>query len=108
MIRRFNQTLQKRLVQTIAIRREDVDWERRAAFTPDQVGQILKDNPNVKVVVQPSHQRCFDMQDYVNNGATEQEDISGADLIIGVKQVPIEHLHNDKTYSDACLESVRS
>ena len=105
MIRRFNQTnFHKRLLQTIAIRREDVNWERRAAFTPAQVGQIIKDNPNVRVLVQPSNQRCFDIQDYINNGAVEQEDITDADLIIGVKQVPIESLHNDKTYSDTCLE----
>jgi len=100
MIKRFSrQALQKRALQTIAIRREDIDWERRAAFTPDQVGQILRDNPDCRVLVQPSNQRCFNIQDYIKNGAIEQEDISSADLIIGVKQVPIECLHNDKTYA---------
>lgn len=42
------------------------------------------------------------MQNYLNAGAMVQEDISEANVIFGVKQVPIEQLIPDKTY---CLFS---
>lgn len=42
------------------------------------------------------------MQNYLNAGAMVQEDISEANVIFGVKQVPMEQLIPDKTY---CLFS---
>ena len=38
------------------------------------------------------------MQSYANAGATIVEDISDADVIFGVKQVPIDSLIPEKTY----------
>lgn len=38
-------------------------------------------------------------KDYLAAGAQEQEDVSEADLIMSVKQVPIDQLLPDKTYA---------
>nr|CAH7757252.1 unnamed protein product [Callosobruchus chinensis] len=81
----------------IAIRREDQSvWERRAPFSPSHVKKLVK--YGVKVIVQPSNRRAYPMQAYINAGAIVQEDISEANVIFGVKQVPLEHLIPEKTY----------
>jgi alpha-aminoadipic semialdehyde synthase len=71
-------------------------WERRAPFSPAHVRKLVKSG--VKVIVQPSNRRAYPMQSYLNAGATIQEDISEANIIFGVKQVPIDQLIPDKTY----------
>ncbi|KAF2879699.1 hypothetical protein ILUMI_26475 [Ignelater luminosus] len=87
--------------KVIAIRREDQSvWERRAPFSPMHVRKLVKSG--VKVIVQPSNRRAYPMQAYLNAGAVVQEDISEANIIFGVKQVPIDQLIPDKTY---CLFS---
>ncbi|XP_076266070.1 lysine ketoglutarate reductase/saccharopine dehydrogenase isoform X2 [Rhynchophorus ferrugineus] len=87
--------------KTIAIRREDQSvWERRAPFSPSHVRKLVKNG--VKVIVQPSNRRAYPMQNYLNAGAIIQEDISEANVIFGVKQVPIDQLIPNKTY---CLFS---
>ncbi|XP_008199174.2 alpha-aminoadipic semialdehyde synthase, mitochondrial isoform X1 [Tribolium castaneum] len=81
----------------IAIRREDQSvWERRAPFSPSHVRKLVK--TGVKIIVQPSNRRAYPMQSYLNAGAIIQEDISEANIIFGVKQVPIEQLIPNKTY----------
>uniref|UniRef100_H2Y798 Uncharacterized protein n=1 Tax=Ciona savignyi TaxID=51511 RepID=H2Y798_CIOSA len=81
----------------IAIRREDnAVWERRAPLAPSHVRKLVQDG--VKVLVQPANKRAFPVQEYVSVGATVQEDLSEASVILGVKQVPIDRLQNDKVY----------
>lgn len=83
--------------KTIAIRREDASlWERRAPLAPHHVRALTKNG--VKVYVQPSNRRAYPIQAYVNAGAELREDISDVPVIIGVKQVPIDQLHPNKTY----------
>ncbi|XP_071815872.1 alpha-aminoadipic semialdehyde synthase, mitochondrial-like isoform X2 [Apostichopus japonicus] len=84
--------------RVMGIRREDYgsQWERRAPFNPSQVKSIV--DQGVKVLVQPSNRRAYPMQDYETAGATIQEDLNEASLIVGVKQVPIPRLLPNKTY----------
>ncbi|XP_053378089.1 alpha-aminoadipic semialdehyde synthase, mitochondrial-like isoform X2 [Mercenaria mercenaria] len=82
---------------TIAIRRETVNvWERRAPLAPRHVEKLVK--KGVRVIVQPSNRRAYNMQEYVEKGAIIQEDLSEASVVIGVKQVPIDLLMPDKTF----------
>ncbi|GAB1600841.1 alpha-aminoadipic semialdehyde synthase, mitochondrial-like isoform X2 [Argonauta hians] len=84
--------------RVLAIRREDVNvWERRAPLSPAHVKQLVKDG--VKVIVQPSNRRAYSMSEYVQAGADYQEEINEANLILGVKQIPIDLLLPDKTYA---------
>nr|XP_018667627.1 alpha-aminoadipic semialdehyde synthase, mitochondrial [Ciona intestinalis] len=81
----------------VAIRREDnVVWERRAPLAPSHVRKLVHDG--IKVLVQPANKRAFPVQEYVSVGATIQEDLSEASVILGVKQVPVDCLQADKTY----------
>lgn len=82
----------------LAIRREDVNvWERRAPLSPAHVRDLVKHG--IKVIVQPSNRRAYNMQEYQRAGAICKEELGEASLIVGVKQVPIDLLMPNKTYA---------
>ncbi|KAJ2892239.1 hypothetical protein GGI21_005657, partial [Coemansia aciculifera] len=82
----------------IGIRREDKNrWERRVALTPAHVKQLISET-NAQVIVQPSNTRIFNNASFIEAGATINEDLSGADAILGIKEVPIDKLLPSKTY----------
>lgn len=84
-------------VGTIAILRECKNkWERRCSLTPNEVKQIVA--LGIKVLVQPSTNRCYSEDEFVDAGAVIQEDVSEASVIFGVKEVPIQNLMANKTY----------
>ncbi|CAK4130240.1 unnamed protein product [Aphanomyces euteiches] len=71
-------------------------WERRAPVTPGHVQELVQ--AGIQVRVQPSTQRIFTDDQYTAAGATVTDDLSPANVIVGVKQVPIDKLLPDKTY----------
>lgn len=84
--------------KSIAIRREGKNrWERRAALTPEAVEKLIKET-GIKVYVQPSTKRIFTDDKYRAAGAIVQEDLSPADVILGIKEVPVKDLIPGKTY----------
>ena len=101
MLRFGSQEVRKSLARhasgVVGIRREDKnEWERRVPLTPAQVEELVKSG--VSVVVQPSNTRAFSNEEYLEVGATINEDLSEADTILAVKEVPAELLLADKTY----------
>lgn len=83
--------------RTIAIVRECKNkWERRCSLTPNEIKDIVA--KGIRVLVQPSTNRCYTEDEFEEAGAIIQEDISEADVIFGVKEVPIENLMENKTY----------
>ena len=47
-------------IRYLAIRRENKSvWERRVALTPLHVSNLLKKNPNLRIIVQPCSLRVF-------------------------------------------------
>lgn len=82
---------------TIGIVREEKNkWERRVVLTPKEV-KVLVDK-GIRVLIQPSTNRWFTQKEFEDVGAIFQEDLSEAEVILGVKEVPIENLIADKTY----------
>ena len=82
----------------IALRREDINvWERRAPIAPCHVKSLKKQG--IMSLVQPSTRRAYTLQEYENAGAIITEDLSPASLIMGVKQVPVDLLIPNKSYS---------
>jgi alpha-aminoadipic semialdehyde synthase len=82
---------------TIAVLRECKNkWERRCSITPNEVVQIVA--LGIKVLVQPSTNRCYSEDEFAEAGAIIQEDVSEASVIFGVKEVPMENLLDNKTY----------
>jgi len=80
------------------IREEKVPHDKRVALTPLQCKQILNDFPDVKVVVQPSDYRSFTNEEYKMHAIPMAEDLSDCDVLLGVKEVPVDHLIAGKKY----------
>ncbi|WP_258105375.1 NAD(P)-dependent oxidoreductase [Marinoscillum sp. MHG1-6] len=80
------------------IKEGKVPIDRRVALTPAQAKSVIEQFPGVELVVQSSEIRCFSDEDYLNAGIAITQDLSDCDIILGVKEVPIPELMNDKTY----------
>ncbi|KAJ1968519.1 hypothetical protein H4R35_006405 [Dimargaris xerosporica] len=82
----------------IGIRREDKNrWERRVALVPDDIARLVE-STGARVLVQPSTNRVFPDAAFTQAGAQVQEDLSEADVIFGIKEIPQHLLMPNKTY----------
>lgn len=82
----------------IGIRREDKSaWERRVPIIP-QDARTLQEQHGLWVVVQPSEIRVFPDEEYQAAGVAVQEDLSGCDVIFGIKEISPAQLLPGKTY----------
>jgi alanine dehydrogenase len=80
------------------IREGKIPEDNRVAFTPRQCRWILEHYPQVEILVQPSPNRCFHDEEYVEERIPIQEDLSSCDTLIGIKEVPVDRLLSGKTY----------
>ena len=83
---------------TISIIKEARIDENRTPFVPNQIQTLISNFPDLKILVQPSKNRCFKDKDYFKAGAKIEEDISQSDIIFGIKEVEISKLIENKTY----------
>jgi len=83
---------------TISIIKEARVDESRTPFIPNQIQTLISNFSNLKILVQPSKNRCFKDEDYSKAGAKIEEDISQSDIIFGIKEVEISKLIENKTY----------
>ncbi|WP_420317760.1 NAD(P)-dependent oxidoreductase [Ekhidna sp.] len=79
------------------IKEGKIPIDRRVPLTPFQAKQV-KETFDVEVLVQSSDIRCFSDDDYRNAGLEIVESVSDCDIILGVKEVPIEMLSENKTH----------
>ncbi len=80
------------------IKEGKVPADNRVALIPAQCKWIKKHLPGVDVVVESSASRCFADAEYIRAGITVTDDVSGCDLLLGIKEVPQSQLLADKTY----------
>lgn len=80
------------------VREGKVPPDKRVALTPEQCVKLQTIYPHVKVIVQPSPIRAFLDHEYSDLGIEMNEDLSGCDILIGVKEVNIEDLIPNKKY----------
>ena len=84
---------------TIGIIKEGkIPVDKRVPLTPAQVGTILSDYSGIKVLCQRSEIRCFEDIEYEKHGAVLVDDVSDCDVILGVKEVPLDMLTAGKTH----------
>ncbi|MFC0261271.1 NAD(P)-dependent oxidoreductase [Fontibacter flavus] len=73
--------------------------DRRVAFTPGQILEILDQYAGaIEFVVESSPIRCYSDQEYEAVGVEVTDDVSGCDVLMGIKEVPVSQLISDKTY----------
>ena len=72
--------------------------DKRVALTPTQCAMAMEEFPDLKIIVESSAIRIFPDQAYMELGVEVVNDISNADILIGVKEVPIDALIPNKKY----------
>ena len=72
--------------------------DKRVVLTPEACEHLLKNYPQMEIVVESSPNRTFSDAEYTAKGLEVTDDISNADVMLGVKEVPIEALIPDKKY----------
>ena len=82
----------------LGIIRESRNDETRAPLVPNNLKELKKLFPNIKINIQPSKKRCFSDKEYLNVGAKISEDLNSSDLILGVKEIDIDILIKNKKY----------
>jgi saccharopine dehydrogenase (NAD+, L-lysine forming) len=84
---------------TIALIREGkIPVDNRVALTPAQCKWVQKQYENIKIIVQQSAHRCFEDKEYRRAGVDVKEDVSEADIFLGIKEVPVTELVENKIY----------
>ncbi|WP_411767762.1 NAD(P)-dependent oxidoreductase [Winogradskyella sp. A3E31] len=72
--------------------------DRRVVFSPEKLAEARKQFPDAEFVVESSDIRIFSDEAYSKLGFEVTDDVSDCDVMIGVKEVPIEHLIPNKKY----------
>lgn len=72
--------------------------DRRVVFPPEILEKFRAQFPQAEIKVQSSNVRYFPDQSYKDSGFVVTDDVSDCDVLIGVKEVPIEDLIANKTY----------
>ena len=72
--------------------------DRRVVFSPNKLAQLKSDFSESKVVVEQSDIRIFSDAEYQNKNIKVTDDISSCDVLLGVKEVPIDALLANKKY----------
>lgn len=70
----------------------------RVPLTPKQCKQLLETYNDVSLQVEASATRCYTDEEYIAAGIKVVEDVSHCDILLGVKEVPIPNVLNNKTY----------
>jgi alanine dehydrogenase len=80
------------------LREEKNPPDKRVPLTPLICSDLVVKNNNLEIVVQPSKIRCYSDDEYTAFGVPLQEDLSDCDVLMGVKEVPIDKLIPGKKY----------
>lgn len=73
--------------------------DKRAPLTPSNCALLLTKYPNkIEIWVESCNERIFKDEEYIAVGCKIIEDLSTCDIILGVKEVPIDFLWPSKTF----------
>ena len=72
--------------------------DKRVPLTPKKCVEAQATFPNLRIVVQSSPFRSYLDQEYRAVGIEVRDDVSGCDVLMGVKEVPASQLIANKTY----------
>jgi alanine dehydrogenase len=72
--------------------------DKRVVFTPSKCLAAKKLFPEVEFLIQSSDVRCYSDKEYSDLGFSVVDDVSSANVLIGVKEVPIDKLIPNKKY----------
>ena len=80
------------------IREYKTPADKRVVFSPRKCIQVINQYPTIDLFIEKSDIRCFADKEYSDLGLNLVSDLSNCDILIGVKEVPIEKLIKNKKY----------
>lgn len=80
------------------IRERKIPADNRVPLTPKQCVDIQEKFPSIRIVAEPSPDRCFADKEYLAEGIAMSENLEDCDILLGVKEVPTDRLIPGKTY----------
>ena len=72
--------------------------DRRVVFSPEKCLDVIKQFPEARIIVEASDVRIFSDEAYRKAGFEVLEDVSEAEVMLGVKEVPTDALIPNKKY----------
>lgn len=72
--------------------------DKRVVFSPQKCQEVMNNFPEAKVIAESSDIRIFKDEAYVQAGVEVLEDVTQADVMLGVKEVPVDALIPGKKY----------
>lgn len=72
--------------------------DKRVPLPPAHCQLVREQYPELELVVQPSAIRAFKDEEYEEAGVPLQENLEDCDILLGVKEVPVQDLIEGKTY----------
>ncbi|MDP2068367.1 MAG: NAD(P)-dependent oxidoreductase [Lutibacter sp.] len=72
--------------------------DRRVVLSPKKCAELLKLYSQLEIKVESSDTRFFRDEDYKNEGIEVCEDVLDCDVLLGVKEVPVDNLIPNKKY----------
>lgn len=72
--------------------------DRRVVFSPSELLLVKKQFPNAEFKIESSDIRVFSDAEYIENGFEVSENMDDCDVLLGVKEVPVEALIPNKKY----------
>ena len=72
--------------------------DQRVPLTPAQCAELKRLYPDVELVVESSEVRRIGDDEYRQEGIDVVTDLQGCDVLLGVKEVPLNELREDTTY----------
>ena len=72
--------------------------DRRVVFSPEKLQEFKQQFPQAEIVVESSNIRVFSDKAYKNAGFEVTNDVSDCDVLLGVKEVPVDELIPNKKY----------
>lgn len=80
------------------IKEGKVPADNRVALIPSQCKWLQQHVPGLRILAERSPSRCFPDAEYERAGVELTDDLSGCDLLLGIKEVPVDQLIPGKTY----------
>lgn len=86
------------MIKFALIKERKTPPDRRVVFSPDKLKEVAQQFPQASFKIERSDIRVFPDEAYEETGFEVTEDVSDCDVMLGVKEVPVDALIPDKKY----------
>lgn len=80
------------------LREEKQPVDKRTPLIPEDCSILLRTYADLEIYIQPSSHRCYTNDEFEAAGVKVQENLLDCNIVLGVKEVPIQYLIPNKKY----------